>query len=254
MLRLYATTLLLCAALGDQCQAPTPQCIRGAGSDTLRVYKSSAPESASLGACCAACLLAKGCAASQLVSDAGAAPECWLMRVQSYKAPEPGVSCNSSLVGPPPPTPPPSRFNRTGYAGVWLQHGDWTDPAMFNASFLVGCDLPIYWSDIEASEGVFDFTLVDAQFEAAAAAGLYIETALSMGSGSGGSKDKDSGVPDWIYNRSVGAVPRVAVASSQGKGTLYFPCACVAALQGNQPSPTNAPLPNPTQPRTQQTT
>lgn len=219
--------LLLCAALcalGDQCQAPTPQCIRGSGSDTLKKYKPAEPASASLGACCEACLAAKGCAASQLVSDAGAAPSCWLMRVQSYKPPQPGVSCNSSLAGPPPPSPPPSRFHRTGFAGVWLQHGDWTDPAMFNASFLVGCDLPIYWSDIEAVEGVFDFSTVDAQFAAAAAAGLYIETALNLGSGDGGARDKDKGVPDWIYSRGgSGSVPRVAVASSQGKGTLYFP-------------------------------
>jgi hypothetical protein len=146
------TAALLAVALGDQCQAPTPpgQCIRGAGtgrSDTLKVFAPADPASASLDACCAACLVAKGCAASQLVSYAGAAPSCWLMRVQSYKKPprQPGVACNSSLAGPPPPVPPPARFkvtgyytstlslNRTGYAGVRLQHGDWTDPAMFNA-------------------------------------------------------------------------------------------------------------------------
>ena len=223
-MRVFAAALLLAAALGDQCQAPTPQCIRGAGSDTIKVFTPADPASASLGACCAACLVAKGCAASQLVSYAGAAPSCWLMRVQSYKAPQSGVSCNSSLTGPPPPVPPPERFNRTGYEGVWLQHGDWTDPAMFNASFLVGCDLPIYWTDIEATEGVFDFSTMDAQFSAAAAAGLFIETALNLGSGYGGTKDKVNGVPAWIYNRSGGgSVPRVAVDSSQGKGTLYFP-------------------------------
>ena len=218
------TAALLAVALGDQCQAPTPQCIRGAGSDTLKVFAPADPASASLDACCAACLVAKGCAASQLVSYAGAAPSCWLMRVQSYKKPQPGVACNSSLAGPPPPVPPPARFNRTGYAGVWLQHGDWTDPAMFNASFLVGVDLPIYWTDIEATEGVFDFSYMDTQFAAAAAAGLFIETSLNLGSGNGGTKDKVNGVPTWIYNRSGGgSVPRVAVASSQGKGTLYFP-------------------------------
>jgi hypothetical protein len=96
-MRVIAAALLLAAALSDQCQAPTPQCIRGAGSDTIKVFTPSDPASASLGACCAACLVAKGCAASQLVSYAGAAPSCWLMRVQSYKAPQPGVACNSSL-------------------------------------------------------------------------------------------------------------------------------------------------------------
>jgi hypothetical protein len=66
---------------------------------------------------------------------------------------------------------------------------------------------------------------MDAQIEAAAAAGLFIETALSLGSGSGGSLDKENGVPPWVYKRAGGntSVPRVAVASSQGKGTLYFP-------------------------------
>jgi len=108
---------------------------------------------------------------------------------------------------------------------VWLQHGDYTDPDMFNASFLVGTDLPIYWSDIEISDGVFNFTYMDSQFAAAAAAGLYIETALSMGSGAGGTLDKANGVPSWIYTRTGGneSVPKVLVESSQGKGKLTFP-------------------------------
>jgi hypothetical protein len=222
MLAVFLLSLAL-GAFADECQAPTPNCIRGGGSDTIKTFKPAEPESASLGACCAACSATKSCVGSQLVSYSGAT-SCWLMRVQSYKPPQQGVSCNSSLFGPPPPTPPPSRFNRTGFSGVWLQHGDWTDPAMFNASFLVGIDLPIYWSDIEAADGVFNFSTMDAQFEAAAAAGLYIETALSLGSGDGGTLDKVSGIPPWIYHRAGnGSVQRVAVKSSQGKGTLYFP-------------------------------
>jgi hypothetical protein len=42
-------------------------------------------------------------------------------------------------------------------------------------------DLPIYWTDIEATEGVFDFSYMDTQFAAAAAAGLFIETSLNLG-------------------------------------------------------------------------
>jgi hypothetical protein len=221
VMRTILAVLLLHAALGDQCQAPTPQCIRGSTSDTLKKFAASDPESASTGACCSACLAKKGCVGSQLVSRAGDPPSCWLMATQAYGHPPAGQVCNSSLVAP---TPPPARFNRTGYAGVWLQHGDWTDPAMYNASFLVGCDLPIFWSDIEVADGVFNFSSTDEQFAAAAAAGLYIETALSMGSGEGGSMDKANGVPDWIYKRSGGAsVPRVAVVSSNGKGTEFFP-------------------------------
>ena len=219
---LSVTVILFRAAFGgEQCQLPTPHCIRGSITDTLKMFKPTAPESASTGACCSACLPFKGCVGSQLVSRGGEPPSCWLMATQAYKTPPPGQVCNSSLVAP---APPPSRFNRTGYAGVWLQHGDWTDPAMFNAGFLVGCDLPIYWSDIEAAEGAFNFSLVDAQFAAAAAAGLFIETALSMGSGQGGSLDKVNGVPEWIYKRSGGgSVPRVAVVSSIGEGTIFFP-------------------------------
>ena len=141
----------------DACQVPTSNCIRGGGSDTIKAFTPAEPESASLGACCAACAATKACVGSQLVTYSSAT-SCWLMRVQSYKPPQQGVSCNSSLFGPPPPTPPPNRFNRTNFSGVWLQHGDWTDPAMFNASFLVGVDLPIYWSDIEAADGVFNFS------------------------------------------------------------------------------------------------
>jgi hypothetical protein len=219
--------VLLSTATGQlTCQAPTSQCIRGGGSDTLKTFSSTDPESTSPGACCAACRPVKGCVASQLVSRyTGDAPSCWLMAVQTYKNPTPGETCNSSLVSPPPPSPPPQRFNRTSFSGVWLQHGDYTDPAMFNASFLVGTDLPIYWSDIEPADGVFDFSLMDQTFAAAAAAGLYIETALSLGSGGGGTLDKTSGVPPWIYSRKGGneSVPQVLVESSQGKGRLTFP-------------------------------
>ena len=225
-----ASLLFLClwwsaaALASNECQAPTAQCLRGSGNDVIKVFDAGTPQAADTGACCAACkAFGPVCVASMLVSRNGKPAECWLERVQDFKSPVAGEECNATLVGPPPPVPPPSRFNRTRFSGVWLQHGDWTDPAMFTASFLVGSDLPIYWSDIEPADGVFNWTSTDSAFEAAAAAGLYIETALSLGSGDGGSLDKLSGVPSWIYSRAGGSVPRVAVASSQGKGMLYFP-------------------------------
>ena len=58
-------------------------------------------------------------------------------------------------------------------------------------------------------------------FAAAAAAGLYIETALSLGVGSSGTKNRDP-MPPRIYKRTGGneSVPQVMVESSQGKGYI----------------------------------
>ena len=148
------------------------------------------------------------------------------MAVQSYKNPTEGEICNSTLVAAPPTAllaPPIQRFNRTHFSGVWLQHGDYTAPYMYyNASFLVGTDVYIEWSDIEVADGVFNFTLMDQQFAAAAAAGLYIMTALSLGDGD---LTNPHHVPNWIYNRTGGnaSVPKVLVDSDQGNGRLTFP-------------------------------
>lgn len=110
------------AAFADECQAPTPNCLRGSGNDVIKVFDAGSPEAASPGACCAACTaFGPVCVASMLVSRNAKPAECWIERVQDFKNPAAGEECNATLVGPPPPTPPPSRFNRTRFSGVWLQ-------------------------------------------------------------------------------------------------------------------------------------
>lgn len=215
MVALVVAAVLLVAAAANTCQPlPPHQCLRGGGKDTFKEFDASAPESQSPAACCAACAdHYHQCQASQLISKGGSEPAvCWLLSTQSVKPSSPD-DCNATIWGPPAPVPPPSRFNRTSYSGVWIQHGDPMD--FLNASFLVGGDLAVKWTDVEVADGVWDWTATDQLFNQYAAAGFYIETALMVG----------QQAPSWIYKRSGGnaSVPEVIVDATKGKGKVSFP-------------------------------
>ena len=205
--------LTFCAAINvamgqAECQAPTAQCLRGSGNDVIKVYYAGSPEAASTGACCAACSDLKNCVASMIIAKNGKPAECWLEATQDYKNPLPSENCSSTLISSP---APPERFNRTSFSGVWLQHGSTSD--LFNRSFLVGGDLPVAWSDIEVSDGVFDFNSTDAAFYSSAAAGFYIETALMTG----------NFVPAWIFDRKLGpSVPKVILDTTKDRNNFPY--------------------------------
>ena len=208
LLLLLALALAARAAAQAQCTAPVRQCLRGAGKDVLKVFDAGTPEAASPAACCAKCMGFPRCIASMLVSKNGRGAECWLEQTADFKNPDPSEDCNATVLAVP---PPPERFNRTTYSGVWLQEGNIMD--LVNQSYLVGGDLPIRWADIEVSDGVFDFTDVDAQFTAAAAAGFYIETALETG----------NLVPAWIFKRTAGpSVPMVKLVTTKNRNDFPF--------------------------------
>jgi hypothetical protein len=207
---LIAAALLVCAkSQASQCSAPVAQCLRPY---ILKSYTPNDPQSASVGACCTACLAyGAACLGAQLYSLKGSAAYCQLMSTQNLKPPVPDrENCTSTTTGA---TPPPERFNRTSYSGVWLQHGNAFD--LNNISYLVGSDFPVQWADVEISDGVWDFSSVDAYLVQAAGVGLYTETALEVG----------DAAPQWIYARKGGnvSVPLVIVDSSQGKGKINFP-------------------------------
>jgi hypothetical protein len=206
---LLALALAGSSARAQQCAAPVRECLRGSGNDVLKVFDAGTPQAASPGACCAACAAHPGCVAAMIVSRNGRAAECWLERIQDVKAPLPTEDCNATLISQP---PPPQRFNRTSFSGVWLQHGSLSD--LVNQSYLVGGDLPVKWSDVEVADGVFDWTSVDTAFAAAAAQGYYIETALTTG----------DAAPAWLYNRTLGpSVPMVTVIPGKDKNRVIFP-------------------------------
>jgi hypothetical protein len=215
-LTVVAASLLLDAAAavassggGDVCQPlPPHQCLRG-GSYFIKEFDPTDPESQSVAACCEACAAHGGkCQGSQLIATNGKPVVCWLLSTQSVK-PHDSDDCNASTYGAAPPTPPPSRFNRTSFSGAWIQRGNLMD--FVNASFLVGGDLPVAWSDVEVADGVWDWTATDAMFNEAAAAGFFIETALMTG----------QNAPAWIYKRSGGnlSVPLVVVKNDQVRET-----------------------------------
>lgn len=195
-------------ALAPQCAAPTRECLRGSGNDVLKVFDAGTPQAASPGACCAACFAHPGCVASMIVARNAKPAECWLERTQDMKAPLPAESCNATLLIAP---PPPQRFNRTSFSGAWLQHGSLDD--LVNQSYLVGGDLPVKWSDVEVSDGVFNWTATDAGFAAAAAQGYYIETALTTG----------DAVPPWIFKRTLGpSVPEVVLDTTKTRNNFPY--------------------------------
>ena len=205
--------VLACAAAGraaaqGACAAPVRPCLRGKGSDVRKTFDAGTPQAASPAACCAACSAHPRCIASMLVAKNEKGAECWLEQTSDFKSPSPDEDCNATVLSPP---PPPQRFNRSSYSGVWLQEGSIFD--LVNQSYLVGGDLPVRWADIEASDGVFSWNATDAMFTAAAAAGFYIETALETG----------NLVPPWIFNRTLGpSVPLVVLTTTKNRNDFPF--------------------------------
>lgn len=187
------------------CAAPQPLCLRGAGRDTrLRKYEPEDPQSGSAAACCAAAISASaaGCTAWQLISKSeGAPPACWLMATTVQKSGAAGESCvSAALVAP----PPAARTNRTGFSGIWLQHGSLDD--IVNQTFVVGGDLSVKWGDVETADDEWDWAATDALFASAPANGFWIETALEVG----------PVAPAWIYTEA-GGVPPVNITPSSAK-------------------------------------
>jgi len=188
--------------------APVRQCLRGSGKDVLKTFDAGTPQAASPAACCAACSAFPRCVASMLVSRNARDAECWLEQTTDFKNPDPSEDCNATVLATP---PPPERFNRSSFSGVWLQHGSLLD--LVNQSYLVGGDLPISWADVEVADGVFDWNSTDAAFAAAAAAGFYIETSLMTG----------NLVPAWIFNRTLGpSVPLVVLHTTKNRNNFPY--------------------------------
>lgn len=115
---------------------------------------------------------------------------------------------------------PPENRSRGGPAGIWVQHGSTQD--LLKQTFVKGGDVPIMWKDVEVAPDVWDWTAMDEQFAAQAAAGFYIETSLQVG----------PMAPTWLYDDEdkggAGLTPTLVVMSNH-TGALTDD-ACPSAL------------------------
>jgi hypothetical protein len=205
---LIASLALRVAAQAAQCAAPVRQCLRGSGNDVLKTFAAGTPQAASPGACCAACTIHPRCVASMLVDRNQRGAECWLEQTTDFKNPIPGEDCNATVLVVP---PPPERFNRTSFSGVWLQKGSIFD--LINQTYLVGGDLAVAWRDLEIDDGDWSWNATDAMFAQAAAAGFYIETSIETG----------NLVPPWIFNRTLGpSVPLVVLTTTKDRNNFPY--------------------------------
>jgi hypothetical protein len=194
-------------------QAPTclpaiSACLRG--HNRLRTYDPEDPPSLSVAACCSACQRQPGCNGWQL-DAATARQECWLLSDFSIKPNANTTQCTSGAMAAP---PNPARVNRSGYAGIWVQHGSTAD--LVNQSFVIGGDTAVAWADVEVGDDVWDWTATDAAFTMQAAAGFYIETALMTG----------NFAPMWRYKdkeEGGGGIPPVRVNTDGGDIQIFPP-------------------------------
>jgi hypothetical protein len=76
-------------------------------------------------------------------------------------------------------------------------HGAGRDPAIYSDPNVDGVSVRQKWSDLEPSDGVFDFTLVDAVVTMARASGKNV--LLRIGT-SGGSAAKGGNTPNWVFH------------------------------------------------------
>ena len=101
--------------------------------------------------------------------------------------------------------------SRGGPAGIWVQHGSTQD--LLKQTFVKGGDVTIAWKDVEVAKDVWNWTAMDEEFAAQAAAGFYIETSLQAG----------PMAPTWLYddvdNGGAGLIPTLVVMSNH-TGTL----------------------------------
>jgi hypothetical protein len=100
---------------------------------------------------------------------------------------------------------PPDR-GRGGPAGIWVQHGSTLD--LLEQTFVKGGDVTIAWKDVEVAKDVWNWTAMDEQFAAQAAAGFFIETSLQAG----------PLAPTWLYDDEAkggaGLTPTLVVMSN----------------------------------------
>ena len=111
-LRMAALLLAAPSLASPMCAAPSPHCIRGSpgtpgpGKSTLQKFTASAPQSKSIGACCAAAANNSNVSAVQLVSKSSSelGPSCWLMSDTALSK-STRITCTSAIVIPPAPAP-----------------------------------------------------------------------------------------------------------------------------------------------------
>ena len=110
----------------------------------------------------------------------------------------------------------PDNRSSGGPAGVWVQHGSTQD--LLKQTFVKGGDVTIAWKDEEVAKDVWNWTAMDEEFAAQAAAGFYIETSLQAG----------PMAPTWLYDDvdkgGAGLTPTLVVMSNH-TGALIDPSA-----------------------------
>jgi hypothetical protein len=177
-------------------------CLRANAQSSLRTFAATAPESASAAACCAACTGAlPNCTAWQLTqpTSLAASPSCALLRDVIVASSSSRV-CNYSVMVP------VERVGRAPLSGVWMQHGDLR--TLTARGFLIGADLVVKWSNVEPSDGVFDWSSVTSELQQADAAEFYMQAALQTG----------PDAPAWMYTRvpPAASVPLVNITPEPG--------------------------------------
>ena len=112
------------------CLPAISACLRG--HDRLHTFDPENGPSLSAAACCSACQHQPGCFGWQLDAVGSAQQQCWLLPGFAIK-PGNASGCISGAMAAP---PNPARVNHSGYAGIWVQHGDTAD--LVNQSFVRG--------------------------------------------------------------------------------------------------------------------
>ncbi len=108
-------------------------------------------------------------------------------------------STSSTLPPPPPPSPqlpspspssPPPRALTTDWSGVWTRGDANSNRSGFPFK---GIEFQGIWSEIEAADGVFNWSTLDAILTFAADQGLYVLLSVNVGPDS----------PSWLYSKGV---------------------------------------------------
>jgi hypothetical protein len=135
---------------------------------------------------------------------------------------EPGVTCTSNALGaPPPPAPSPLPFvptNNGNPYGVWTKYGSVGDPTSLAACpILSGHLIKVQWSEIEPSDGAFNFSILDARMANATGQNLSVSLMVWVAAPGGTS------APWLIEDKLVPAVKVVGSGSHPtGQYAWYF--------------------------------
>ena len=203
------------------CSPAAPICIRGSpgtpgpGKDTLKKFTPDDPESANLGACCAAASTVPDVLAVQLVKKSGQSNvACWLMG-QTHASSTMKAQCTSAMVAKA-PTPVPRREGPPqlpfqGSARGIVNLGGGPPAAAADPVFERFQQIDLQWSDIEPEEGVYNWTLPESLALAINASGRMAVYKVNA-----------NYKPAWLYEKVPWSNTTWTAEQMDGKTAMYW--------------------------------